>query len=317
MTLQSNAARNGRNRIRSKSEMKKILFVIAFCTLPLLNFLIFYVFVNAQSFLMAFQRVRGNGDVYFTLANFTRFFGEFTEPTSEIGISLRNTFITFGVLLLLFPIGFLVSYFLYKRIFGYKVIRALFFLPSVLAGTIVTTFYVNVVGVDGPIAKLVQNIMNLPYVPSLLSDSRFANLFVFLNLIWLSIPGDMIIWGGTLSRISQSVLEAAELDGVGWFREAWQIILPLVWPTFAMKLLLLVVGVFGSTGNVFLLTRGDSGTMTLNCWMYLQVYETGGNIRSNSLYYLSAVGVMITAVAVVLALVVKKITDLLNADVSY
>lgn len=294
-------------KIKSKMELKRRLFVLSFCMLPVINFLVFYVYLNFNAILASFQTTT-RFETTWGFENYSRFFEELASSSAIFSEAFRNTFITFGIQMLLFPVGLIVAYLFYKKIFAYNVIRTIFFLPTVLAATIVSSVFMQIVGVGGPIAPMVQKFAGLDYVPTLLADSRYANLMIFLELIWLGIPGDMIIWGGALSRIPNSVLEAAELDGVSWWQELWLLIVPLIWPTFSMKILLSVTGIFGATGSVFLLTKGDYGTMTLNCWMYLQVYQLNGNVKSNAINYLSAVGVMITLVSMVLAFVIRKIT---------
>lgn len=297
--------------------VKRGIFIVSFIILPIINFLVFYVYVNADAFLMGFQETR-DGTTYFTLTHFTRFFREFTLATSQIREAFVNTLITFLIQQLMFPLGFLVSYFLYKKIPISGVFRIIFFLPTIISATVISSFYMQLVGVDGPTALLLQKICGLDYVPEILASERFANTFVLLQMFWLGFPGNMILWGGTLGRIPSSVLESAKLDGVGWVREAFSIIIPMVWPTFAMLWMLSVVGIFGATGNVFLLTKGEFGTMTLNCWMYLQVYNNQANAAMSNVYnYMSAVGLILTLVSVVLSFGIRKFTSKINEDVDY
>lgn len=293
-------------------------FILSFLLIPTIHFVVFYIYVNFNSFLMAFQQ-EINGEVVWGFDNFARFFNEFTLESSEIRLAMINTAKTFGIQLCLFPIGLFVSYFLYKKIWGYQIFRILFFLPSVISSVIICSIYMRFLDVNGFVAKLVQNICNLDYTPDVLSETRFANIFVWINMIWLSFPGNMIIWGGTFSRIPDSVLESARLDGVNWLQEAFRIIIPVVWPTFALQFLLMFSGFFGASGNVFLLTQGGQwGTQTLSNWMYMQVYGArGGPGDGNAFNYLAAVGMFITTIAIIVALTIRKVTGVLFSDVEY
>jgi ABC-type sugar transport system permease subunit len=114
------------------------------------------------------------------------------------------------------------------------------------------------------------------------------------------------------------VLEAGEIDGTNWWTEFSKIILPMVWPTFALQLVLLFCGIFGSSGNVFLLTGGDYDTMTLNAWMYIQLFKSSGNQYTSTVYnYLSAVGVILTVIAVFISLVIRRFTDKVFDEVEF
>jgi ABC-type sugar transport system permease subunit len=88
-----------------------------------------------------------------------------------------------------------------------------------------------------------------------------------------------------------------------------------VWPTFALNIVLHVCSFFSASGNVFLLTRGDSGTMTLSCWMYLQTLDNNTDI--NALNYMSAVGLFLTVISVTISITIRKITDKAFADVQF
>lgn len=297
--------------------VRRGLFIISFIILPTIHFFVFYVYVNLSSFTMAFQRVDVVGKSAWTLEWFARFFNELKLPGSELNGAFVNTFKTFLIAECMLPVGFAVSYFLYKKILFHRAFKIIFFMPSIIAGTIIASVYMEVVGMKGPIVPLVQRALNLEIAPDLLADSRFANYTIWANMIWLSFPGNMIIWGGALSRIPESVLESAKLDGVGILQEAIRIIIPIIWPMFGLQLMLSIISVFGATGQVFLLTQGQYGTMTFSVWMYLQVYKNVGVGFSNSYNYMSAVGLMISAVAVTLSIVIRKIAKLSVYDVTY
>lgn len=307
----------GIRRPKKKIHLSRVAFIISFTIIPIINFLVFYVYVNFSSILRAFQ-LTYNGKVTWTLSNFTLFFSEFSKSSSLIREAFVNTGKSFLINECLFLSGFFVSYFLYKKIFGYKVLRTLFFLPALVSGTIVSSFFINIVSIDGPVAPLVQKMFGLDSIPMLIADSRYANKTIFANMIWLGIPSNMLIWGGTFSRIPDSVLESGKLDGVGWLREAFSLIMPMVWPTFALQFMLTIAGFFAASGSVFLLTQGELGTMTISCWLYLQVYNNVGNVEASNTYnYMSAIGLLMTSVTLVIVLVTRKLTNMAFKDVDY
>ena len=292
----------------------RVLFILSCIVLPILNFLVFYVYVNLSSFTMAFTDRNGA----FSLDNFVRLYKEITEPDSPLQIALKNTLLTFGITMIMFPFQVLVSYFIYKKIPLAGAYRFLFFIPTVIFSVAISTIFSRMMAPNGAIAELVQKLLNLDYPPELLADSTYANIVVLAHLVWLSFPGDLIIWGGTFARIPQDVLEAGKIDGVSWWTEFTHITVPMVWPTVALQMVLKFCGVFGASGAVFLLTKGDYGTMTLSSWMYLQLYNQSGNIYTSNVYnYLSAVGLVLTVIAVAISLVVRKITDKFFNDVEF
>lgn len=285
---------------------ERLAFIICCCALPVINWLVFYVFTNMSSFVMAFT----NKDGIVSFDNFIRFWDELNNPVSDIRVAIKNTFLTFAILVATFPFKVLVSYFIYKKVPGAGIYRILFFLPSIIFGVALAMIFQKIIGVNGFIAQGIQEFFHLEQTPELLADTRFANTTVLLHMIWLGFPGDLIIWGGTFARIPTDVLESGKIDGVNWWQEFTKITVPMVWPTVALQMVLLFCGIFGATGQVFLLTKGQFGTMTISAWMYLQLYNLSGNqYTSNAFNYMSAVGLVITIIAIAISLVVRKWTD--------
>lgn len=296
-------------------DKNKVLFIICCCAVPVIHWLIFYVYANISSFTMAFT----NKDNVFTPENFVRFWNELKgDGAADLRLSLRNTFITFAIQFFMFPVGVLVSYFIYKKVPGASLWRVLFFVPGIIFSVALAMIVTRMLGVQGFIAQGIQDLLRLDKTPELLADARFANKTVLLHYIWMTIPGDLIIWGGTFARIPTDVLEAGRIDGVSWWQEFTKIIVPLVWPTVALKMVLLFCGIFSATGSVFLLTKGQFGTNTFSNWMYLQLYDISGSPETSNAYnYMSAVGLVVSIIAITISLVVKKWTDKAFNDIEY
>lgn len=296
---------------KRRQKFLRALFIVSFMIIPVLHFAVFYVYVNFSSFIMAFQQPEKGALVFSGFKNFKwvidRIINGSTFEVDSLDIAFVNTFKTFGLNIVMFVCGLFVSYFIYKKIWGYKAFRILFYLPSIVSPVVVSIFYTEMVSASGFMPRLLEDIFQLDYdLVSPLTDPDFANKMVFLNIIWLHFPANLILWGGTFSRIPDSVIESARLDGCGWLREMFQIILPLVWPTFVLLITTQVAGIFGATGNVFLLTQGQNGTQTVSNWMYMRVQQTTNPLTSNNLYYVSAMGLMLTVVSCAIALFVRK-----------
>lgn len=300
--------------VPKKKNKIRIAFILFCIMVPIVNFGVFYIYTNLSSFTMAFTDNKGN----LSVDNFVRFWNEIVNPDSQLRIALKNTLITFGILLVSFPFKVLVSYFIYKKVPGYNFYRIVFFVPTIVFSVAVSMVFTRLVGANGYIAELVGKLAGLEKAPELLADSRFANGTIWAQMIWLGFPGDLIIWGGTFARIPDDVLESARIDGVTWWTEFTKIIVPMVWPTVALQMVLMVCGIFGASGNVWLLTQGEYGTHTISSWMYkILLQNSAGAYQSNVYNYLSAVGLIITVIAITLSVVVRKWTDKVFEEVEF
>lgn len=302
--------------VKTTDKLKRAGFIVSFTILPTLTFLIFYVYVNLNSFAMAFQYNAADGSISWTLDNIREVFERLFPPDAEMGEAFANTFKTFGVNMVMFFIGIFVSFFLYKKIFLYNVYRILFYLPSIVSAVVMCAVYKDLLG-NYNTGLLFQKLYNLDYVPDIFSDEKFANTAVLINMVWLTFPGNLIIWGGTFARVPDSVIESARIDGVNWVQEAFRIIIPMVWPTFALMFVLSIAGVFGASGQVFLLTQGQAGTQTVSNWMYMQVYGVSINNSSNAFNYMSALGMFLTLVSCIVSITLRKLSGKMFQGVEY
>lgn len=298
---------------KSKSKRERTLFLL-FCTVvPIANFAIFYLGANFSSIKLAFTSLNGT----FTVEHFVRLFKEVVNGTQFME-AVKNTMLTFLILVAVFPLKVLVSYFIYKKIPGAGFYRVAFFLPMIVFSVCISLVFTNIIGPNGFIAQWLGEVMGLEKIPELLSDSRFARWTVWAHMLWLGFPGDLIIWGGTFARIPTDVLESAQVDGVNWWTEFTKIIVPMVWPTVALQMVLLTCSIFSSSGSVWLLTRGEYGTHTIDSWMYMQLLNgSGGSYQSGVFNYMSAAGLVLTTIAVLLSITVRKWTDKAFEEVEF
>lgn len=291
---------------KKKVSRTRVAFIIHCLIVPLVTFGIFYIYVNFSSIIMAFRNREGQ----WTLEHFVRFFNEVTETGTDFNIALRNTLLTFGINMVTYPLKVLVSYFIYKKVPFYGVYRVLFFLPSIIFAVAQTMVVGRILAPTSPISEIVKNLLHLDYTPELLADSRFANATVLIHMLWGAFPGDLIIWGGTFARIPTDVLESAQVDGANWWTEFCKIIVPMVWPTVSLQMILMTCGVFGASGSVFLLTKGQFGTETINSWQYKILLQHTGLYQNSNIYnYLSAAGLVMTVIAIALSIIIKKYID--------
>lgn len=299
---------------KKKASKMRIAFIIHCLFIPLVSFGVFYLFVNYRSILMAFQNREGQ----WTMENFVRLYNEVTEGGTYLNTAIRNTLITFAITLVTFPVKVCVAYFIYKKVPFYGFYRIMFFLPGIIFSVAQSMIVIRMLAPTGAIAEWVAQIMNLSSAPDLLADSRYANAVVLLHMIWISFPGDLIVWGGTFARIPDDVLESARIDGVSWWKELTRIIVPMVWPTVSISMIMTVCGLFGATGEAFLFTGGEYGTETLSSWMYKILINNSGVIDSTNVFnYLSAAGLIMTVIAVGLSLIIRKFIDRAFEEVEY
>ena len=108
----------GRRTGFNENRLRKNLFIVGMLSIAIVHFLVFWLYVNLSSILMAFKNVTIEGTKW-GFGNFKIMFDSFRNPTSELRGAFVNTMIFFAVnLLIKLPLTFICSYFLYKKIKG-------------------------------------------------------------------------------------------------------------------------------------------------------------------------------------------------------
>ena len=134
----------------TKAEKKKFPFVVGMLIFPILWFLVFYVYINWNTFVLAFTDLSGS----FSLTYFEEILKEWNNP-SLLGLqdSLVRSVITWGIgVFIVFPITILFTYALFKKVRGEMIFRVIFFLPGILGGVVVATLFRYLL--DGPLSEL-------------------------------------------------------------------------------------------------------------------------------------------------------------------
>lgn len=299
----------------------KLIFCYAFASIALLHFLIFYLYVNLNSILMAFKEYKGidenfNEIYVWSFAQFKRMILDFQLPSSDLRIGLINTLKYFAVnVFVMLPFSLFIAFFLYKKIKGFKIFRVLFFLPSIVSSVVYVGVFKNMISMYGPIYTLLEKLFGYE-MPSLLTTDKTATPTIIFYCIWTGLGTNMILYQGAMNRIPIEVIEAGQLDGIGWFRELWSIIIPMVWPTLSMTILFAFTGLFNSGGPILLFsdsmsTLGANSTTTLPFYIYSLTWA------SKQYEYPAALGVFFTIASLPVVFGVRYILAKVDPEVEY
>src|SRR5690606_11533903 len=95
-----------------------------------------------------------------------------------------------------------------------------------------------------------------------LGRSGYALFSIILVNVWRLLPlGTVIILAG-LNGVPAEIQEQSEIDGAGYFRRLFHIILPMLIPVFGVTILFTFVFVFSDIITVFILTGGGPASAT-------------------------------------------------------
>ena len=107
-----------------------------------------------------------------------------------------------------------------------------------------------------------------------------------------------------LSNVDKSQLEAASIDGAGYWTTFRRIVLPAIWPVMAIALLIRGLDLFRIFDIIWALTKGGPGTMTET----LSVFTYIKGFTQFEISYAAAVAlIIIVLLTVVVTWALKKV----------
>lgn len=118
------------------AKRQEYIFLFFFLLFPVLQFLIFYVGVNFNSLLLAFQIYeKGIG---FKIEGFVNFIEVFKQIfiTGELRVAIKNSIIQFVATLLMIPIHIMVAYAVFKKVPLHGFFKVMIFLPQLISSMV-------------------------------------------------------------------------------------------------------------------------------------------------------------------------------------
>jgi multiple sugar transport system permease protein len=229
----------------------------------------------------------------FTLAHYTRLFQDrlFTTAAAQT-LLYALTALTLEFFLGL-ALALLVDSLAHGRAFVRVTLLAPMLLPPVVAAVIWRLIYNPEFGVlNGMLRQLGISTANLTWT----SGRTSAMLSVILVDVWQWTPFMFLLLTAGLQAIPAEPLEAARVDGAGYWRRLVDVILPLLKPTILLALLLRSMDLLRIFDQIFILTQGGPGSATETVSLY--IYRTA--FRFSNFGYAAAmsfVGLIITTAA--------------------
>ena len=191
--------------------------------------------------------------------------------------TLGNTFIfTFGSQILGLILGKFGALVLLRPFAGRKFVRALIILPWVVPIALATVAWEWMF--DSLYSVINWTLIALGFItrsqaPNWLGNPDLAMLSVIVVNAWRFFPFAIVIFLAGITAIPQDVLDAATVDGAGFWRRNYQIILPMILPIVAVGLIFGIVFTFTDLSIVFLLTMG--GPVGATSVLGFQGFQTG------------------------------------------
>jgi len=160
-----------------------------------------------------------------------------------------------------------------KGIRGLAIYRSIYYLPSLLGGSVaIAVLWRQVFGRQGLVNDVLSwfGIQGLGWVAN--PQTALGTLIVLG--VW-TFGSPMIIFLAGLRQIPQMYYEAAEVDGAGRWTQFWRITFPLLTPIIFFNLVLQMIHAFQSFTGAFIVSGGTGGPADSTLFYTLYLYREG------------------------------------------
>ena len=173
---------------------------------------------------------------------------------------------------------------------GRQVFIALLVLPVVISPIVAgATWSLMFDNRFGPINQIIGWVMGKDITLLWTFNPNLVYPAILVAEVWQWTPFMFLLLLAALANVDKSQLEAAAIDGAGYWRTFRKIVLPSIWPVMAIALLIRALDLFRLFDIVWALTQGGPGTMTETISMFTYVQ----GFRQFETSYTAAVALLI------------------------
>ncbi|GLB66416.1 carbohydrate ABC transporter permease [Arthrobacter mangrovi] len=237
---------------------------------PLLPALIFTIIVTQLPFvftlwysLLNWNLLRPDGTEFVGLQNYVDIFADSTFRQA----ALNSVIYTVGCVFAAMVLGIIFALLLDREFRGRGLVRTLLITPFLIMP--VASAVLWSVSMLNPSYGLVNWILSLFGIPAVDWTSSYPVLSVLMALVWQWTPFMMLLVLAGLQAQPRDVLEAAQMDGAGWWRTFTSITLPQLRRYIELGILLGAIYVVNTFDQIYIMTAGGPGTASANLPFYI------------------------------------------------
>jgi ABC-type sugar transport system permease subunit len=178
--------------------------------------------------------------------------------------SFRNAALIFATLPVWVVLPLLLALLIFQRTPGWKIFRAAYFLPYMIAPVVVGIMFRQILAPEGPLNALLIGVGLAPLAIEWLNGPISALFSLTAVALWAFFGLGVLTYLSGLSTVPDEVIEAARLDGAGFWTMLVRIVAPLLKPVIGYWTVLcmssMLIWMFPL---IYALTRGGPGTATM------------------------------------------------------
>ena len=186
-----------------------------------------------------------------------------------------TTYYTVVVSTLTFVVGFGLALLVRSRLRRFVALRTAFYLPVVIGLATASFIFLYLFNDQiGAVNALLKCLGLIQEDVAWLANPDTAFLTLLILTVWKNAGFAMITLLIAMQAVPEELYEAAKVDGASPRQSLRSITIPLILPTIALVVLLLVIGSYLAFDQFYIITRGgpNNSTITATYWIYNQAF---------------------------------------------
>jgi putative aldouronate transport system permease protein len=214
--------------------------------------------------------------------------------------AFQNT-IVLGVLTLLFcfpmPIIFALMLNELRSQKFKKVVQTVAYLPHFMSVVIIAGMILQNFSLTGTVNQISESLFGSTV--NFTQDANWFRPMYISSEVWQTMGWGAILYLASLTRVDESLYEAARIDGANRWQQTWHITLPAIRPTI-ITLLILNIGTFMAVGFEKILLIYNPLNYAASDVISTYLYRVG--VESSNFSYAAAIGMFESVIGLVLIL---------------
>lgn len=232
-------------------------FAFYFLAPAILLLIIFRIAPLIWGGLLSFTERTGLGSSEWV--GFSNYIRAIEDPNFQA--SVVNVLILLACMPAMVMLPMLLAILVHSGVPGGKFYRAVYFLPAVLSSVIVGSIFNVVLRYDGSFNAFLKA-FGFDAVDWLGSGSTALGSLIVVQL-WSTFGMSVLIFMSGLTTVPDDILEAARIDGAGFFQRIFFVIIPSLRPIIEFVAVVTTIGLLTNMfGLIYVLTGGGPGNTT-------------------------------------------------------
>lgn len=263
-----------KSRMPLKMSAKRFIkanFGFVFIIPWLIGFLLFKLYPFASSLYYSFTDFDlFRGISQYGLMNYHEIFTS-DKITTALGVTFKYSFITVPLKLV---VALFIAYILNFRIKGVTVFRTVYYIPSILGGSVAIAVLWKAVFRDNGLVNTALSYISVDG-PKWLSDPWYALFIICLLRVW-QFGSAMVIFLAALKGVPEELYEAATIDGSNKFRQFFSITVPMITPVIFYNLVTQICQAFQEFNGPYIITQGGprNSTTLISLLVYNSAFKS-------------------------------------------